>query len=55
MKGKYPWPASLLDEGDMEILFQARQKTGKPMTSLIKEAVRIQFGKEADEKYNRIR
>ena len=39
MKQKYPWPASLLDETDMEALFYARKKTGKPMTLLIKEAV----------------
>jgi len=39
MKQKYPWPASLLDERDMEVLFHAKQKSGKPITLLIKEAI----------------
>lgn len=39
MKQKYPWPASLLDERDMEALFHVRQKTEKPITLLIKEAI----------------
>ena len=49
MKGKYPWPASLLDEGDMEILFQARQKTGIPMNRLIRRAVQKQYGEDRDD------
>ena len=43
MKQKYPWPASQLDADDMEKLYAARQKTGKPMTLLIKAAIREQY------------
>ena len=50
MKQRYPWPASQLDEKDMEKLYLARKNTGKPMTVLIKEAVRNQYGNDAHEK-----
>jgi len=48
VKPKYPWPASQLDEKDMEKLYSVRETTGKPMTVLIKEAVRKQYGKDSD-------
>jgi len=48
MKQKYPWPASQLDSSDMEALYLVRETTGKPMTVLIKEAVRKQYGKDRD-------
>ena len=50
MKSKYPWPASQLDESDMEKLYQARKVTGKPMTILIKEAINNQYNEDYDKK-----
>jgi len=48
MKQRYPWPASQLDEKDMEKLYLARKNTGKPMTMLIKEAVNKTYNKKEE-------
>jgi len=49
MKVKYPWPASQLDADDMEKLYAARQKTGRPITRLIKAAIREQYKESSDD------
>ena len=41
---KYQWPASLLGEDEMKKLFEASRDTGKPITLLIREAVREVYG-----------
>jgi len=50
MKQKYPWPASQLDTEDMKKLYLVRQATGKPITSLIKEAINNQYNEDYDKK-----
>jgi len=35
----YPWPASRLTGGDMEMLCELREQTGEPLTQLLHEAV----------------
>jgi len=49
MKQRYPWPASQLDEKDMQSLYMARKDTGKTITRLIKEAVINQYREVHDE------
>ncbi len=44
--GKYPWPASQLSRDDMRKLYDESRKTGKPITMLIREAVRKVYGVE---------
>ena len=44
---KYQWPASRLDEKEMDLLFQARQKTRKSICELLRQAIHIAYG-EAD-------
>ena len=41
---KYRWPASGLGKDEMKRLYEASQKTGKPITTLVKEAVRKVYG-----------
>lgn len=41
---RYPWPASRLTEEEMQILYEQRQKQKKPITQLLKEAVRQTYG-----------
>lgn len=36
---KYKWPASEIDEKTMRILFEMKQRTGKSISLLIKEAI----------------
>ena len=35
----YPWPASALTANEMRILVEMRDKTGKPISILLKHAV----------------
>ena len=49
MRPKYPWPASQLDSGDMDVLFRARERTGLPMTRLIKAAIQEQYKESSDD------
>ena len=39
MVSKYQWPSSALSEKEMQILFNEKQRTGKSINLLIKEAV----------------
>ena len=41
---KYPWPASQLSREEMYLLVRARNRYNKPITVLIQEAVRQQYG-----------
>ena len=41
---KYRWPASLLGKDEMKRLYEASKRTGKPITLLIREAVREVYG-----------
>ena len=43
---KYPWPASKLGKDEMKRLFKVRKMTGKPITILVREAVREVYGVE---------
>ena len=43
---KYSWPASAVSEKDMQILYDMRQKTQKPIPQLIKEAIRITYSRK---------
>lgn len=43
---KYPWPASQLSREEMHLLVRARQRYNKPITALIREAIREQYGDE---------
>lgn len=49
MSGSYPWPASALTEAEMTLLYRARQRTGIPMSRLLRRAVQQQYGEECDE------
>lgn len=42
--GKYVWPSSQIGEYEMRLLYYERERTGKPITILIKEAVSIAYG-----------
>ncbi len=48
--GKYQWPASRLDEKEMALLFQERQKTKKSICELLRRAVHIAYGKINDDR-----
>ena len=48
MKKDYAWPASQLTAKEMELLFEERKQNGKPITLLIKEAIRKQYAKRKD-------
>ena len=39
MSAKYQWPSSALSEKEMQVLFKEKQRTGKSINLLIKEAV----------------
>jgi len=41
---KYQWPASRLDEEEMALLFQAKQKTQKSICELLRRAVHAAYG-----------
>jgi len=41
---RYGWPASMLGKDEMKRLYEASKKTGKPITILVKEAVREVYG-----------
>ena len=49
---KYQWPASRLDQEEMALLFQAKQKTRKSICELLRQAVHIAYGEVAGEKNN---
>ncbi|MCB9059056.1 MAG: hypothetical protein H6627_10850 [Calditrichae bacterium] len=36
---KYQWPASALDPYEMQLLYREKQRSGKSITLLIREAV----------------
>ena len=36
---KYPWPASAITEKEMQMLYNMRRQSKKPITKLIKEAI----------------
>ena len=44
---KYQWPASRLDEKEMALLFQEKQKTKKSICELLRRAVHIAYGEVA--------
>lgn len=46
---KYQWPASRLDEKEMALLFQTKQKTRKSICELLRQAVHIAYGEVADD------
>jgi len=37
---RYPWPASAISEKEMEMLYNMRRQSKKPITKLIKEAIK---------------
>ena len=41
---RYGWPASKLGKDEMRSLYEASRETGKPITLLIREAVREVYG-----------
>ena len=50
MSKKYPWPASKIGKDEMRRLFEAKRRTGKPITLLVRDAVRKTFeGEEGKE------
>lgn len=51
--GKYQWPASRLDEKEMALLFQERQKTKKSICELLRRAVYIAYGEVAGKEDSR--
>jgi len=40
---KYQWPASRLDEKEMALLFQAKQRTQKSICELLRQAIHIAY------------
>ena len=46
MEKFYRWPSSSLKEEEMKGLFAIREKTHKPITILVKEAVREYISKQ---------
>ena len=47
---RYGWPASMLGKDEIKRLFKVSKKTGKPITMLLREAVReVYGGKEGKE------
>ena len=42
--GKYRWPASGLGKDEMRRLFKVSKMNGKPITVLVKEAIRLVYG-----------
>jgi hypothetical protein len=43
---KYSWPASAVSEKEMQILYDMRQKTKKPISKLNKEAIRKTYSRK---------
>jgi hypothetical protein len=43
---KYSWPASAVNEKEMQILYDMRQKTKKLIPQLVKEAIRITYSRK---------
>jgi hypothetical protein len=43
---KYSWPASAVSEKEMKILYEMRRKTKKPISKLIKEAIRKTYSRK---------
>ena len=43
----YPWPASALTSNEMRILVELRDKTGQPITTILRQAV-IAFERRED-------
>ena len=37
---RYPWPASALGKDEMRKLYEVSRETGKPITLLLRDAVR---------------
>jgi len=44
MKPKYNWPSSAISEEEMALLYKARKENGKPISKLIKEAIKRCYG-----------
>ena len=40
----YAWPASARTAAEMAVLADMRQETGKPISTLLKEAVQLAYG-----------
>ena len=51
---RYPWPASALTPEEMAMLYHAREKSPirMPITQLIAEAVRVQYGHLANPSFS---
>ena len=47
---RYPWPSSRLGKDEMKRLYEVSRETGKPITWLLREAVRKLLGGEEAEK-----
>jgi len=45
MKKDYAWLASQLTDKEMKLLYEERKRNGKPITLLIKEAIKKVYGK----------
>ena len=45
---KYQWPASRLDEKEMALLFQEKQRTKESICELLRRAVHIAYGDNSD-------
>ena len=45
---KYQWPASRLDEEEMALLFQTKQKTQKSICELLRRAVHVAYGNKSN-------
>jgi hypothetical protein len=50
---KYQWPASRLDEKEMALLFQEKQKTKNSICELLRRAVHIAYGEVAGKENGR--
>lgn len=51
---KYQWPASRIDEEEMALLFQAKQKNQKSICELLREAVHAAYGNKLCVKHKNI-
>ncbi len=49
---KYQWPASRLDEKEMALLFQEKQRTKESICELLRRAVHIAYGEVAGKENN---
>jgi len=48
MNESYPWPASKLTAKEMELLYEERKRSSKPICLLIKEAINKVYGKKEE-------